>query len=139
MSFESGCLESGIRHRGAILRQTLALDKNNAWCYDQLAWLEATCTNAAIRNGGDAVARATKACDLTQWKNSRFIDTLAAAYGESGDFNRAIAFEEQALRTGTPDDLPRDEVEQRLYLYRQSKPFRESNKPDDSTARRLAL
>lgn len=90
-----------------------------------LAWTQATCANASVRDGKEAVAAATKACDLTRWKEWSWIDTLAAACAEADDFKRAIKFEEKALRTGHPTESERKEMQERLSLYQQSKPFRE--------------
>jgi len=67
-------------------------------------------------------------CELTEWKNWSFIDTLAAAYAEAGDFKRAIEFQQQALRTGNPTESEQKEMRERRSLYEQSKPFRD--KPD---------
>lgn len=61
------------------------------------AWLRATCPEASIRNGPLAVADATKACKLDQWILESYIDTLAAAYAETGDFASAIRYQEQAI------------------------------------------
>ncbi|MBW2174340.1 MAG: hypothetical protein JRF64_06815 [Deltaproteobacteria bacterium] len=36
-----------------------------------------------VRDGAKAVEEATKANELTNWKNARYIGTLAAAYAES--------------------------------------------------------
>jgi serine/threonine protein kinase/WD40 repeat protein/regulation of enolase protein 1 (concanavalin A-like superfamily) len=86
------------------------------------AWLLAAFPDDAQRNGKEAVDLAKKACDLTAWKNAGYIDTLAAAHAEAGDFDAAVKYEEQAL-TLAPEAL-RAEFSHRLALYSQSKPYR---------------
>jgi hypothetical protein len=51
----------------------------------QRAWLQATCPNPAFRNGQQAVKDAKAACSIFEWKDENMIDTLAAAYAETGD------------------------------------------------------
>jgi tetratricopeptide (TPR) repeat protein len=108
-----------------ILQQGIALDPKDGWSYNQLAWIKATSPDASVRNGSEAVAAANKACELTSWKNPRYIDTLAAAYAEAGDFKRAVEFQERALRTANRTNSERQPMRERLSLYRQSQPFRE--------------
>jgi tetratricopeptide (TPR) repeat protein len=110
------------------LQQAILFDSEDAWGYNQLAWMEATCSDSSVRNGQAAVTAATKACELTEWKNWQFIDTLAAAYAEAGDFKRAIQYQERALHTGHPTDSEQKAMRGRLSLYRESRPYRE--KPD---------
>src|SRR5262249_13404605 len=55
-----------------------------AWLgHHELARFLATCRVATFRDGKRAVAEATRACELTNWKNAARLDTLAAAYAES--------------------------------------------------------
>ena len=35
---------------------------------------------------------ATRACELSQWRDPEFIDTLAAAYAETGNFDEAVRY-----------------------------------------------
>ncbi len=107
------------------LRENILADPKDDWSYVHLAWIKATCPDASVRNGAEAVSAATKACELTGWKNGEWIDTLAAACAETGDFKRAIEFEEQALRTGNPQESKKQEMQERLSLYKQSRPFRD--------------
>lgn len=54
------------------------------------AWFYATCPNGSFRNGQQAVKDAKAACSIMVWKDENMIDTLAAAYAETGDFNSAV-------------------------------------------------
>jgi len=114
----------------AMLHQATLSDPKDDWSYNRLAWIQATCPDGSVRNGHDAAAAAGKACELTEWRNWRCIDTLAAAYAEAGDFKRAVEFQEQALRAGNPTEAEQKGIRERIALYRQSQPFREnSDKP----------
>ena len=108
-----------------VCHQAILLNSRDDWSYNQLAWIKATCSDALIRNGQEAVFAASQACELTKWKEWNPIDTLAAAYAESGDFKRAVAFEQQALHTGQPGESDRKAMDQRIVLFRQGRPFRE--------------
>jgi tetratricopeptide (TPR) repeat protein len=77
-----------------------------------------------VRDGAAAVTNAQKACELTEWKQSSSIRTLAAAYAETGDFDQAILYEKRALRIGPPTDAERKDAEARIALYKNSQPLR---------------
>jgi hypothetical protein len=93
------------------------------------AWILATCPDAGLRDGEGAVASATRACELSHWKNTEMLQTLAAAYAEAGDFDSAARWYETALAL-LAIRLPRTEMEQilakdtALALYRNGQPFR---------------
>jgi predicted ribosomally synthesized peptide with SipW-like signal peptide len=91
---------------------------------NDLAWLLATGPDG-VRNGKRAVEHATKACELTEWKEPNNLETLAAAYAEDGDFDKAIENQKKAL--SFPDYAERSkEARQRLELYSQKKPYRDA-------------
>ena len=88
------------------------------------AWLRATCPNALFRNGQQAVKDAKAACSIMIWKDEQMIDTLAAAYAETGDFNSAVQYASQALAVkGISADNTRL-FQQHLALFQQYKPIR---------------
>lgn len=68
--------------------------------FNQRAWLRATCPEAAFRNGQKAIADAKRACSITGNSNAGYLDTLAAAYAEAGDFDSAVKVEQQAIKAG---------------------------------------
>jgi tetratricopeptide (TPR) repeat protein len=91
---------------------------------NSLAWLRATCPEKATRNGKEAVQLAIKACELSNWTHWSYIDTLAAAYAEAGDFEQAVKYQKQALEmVRRPSDYSR--INQRLALYQEQKPYRQ--------------
>jgi Tfp pilus assembly protein PilF len=88
------------------------------------AWFRATCRNASFRNGQQAVKDAKAACSIMAWKDEQMIDTLAAAYAETGDFNSAIQYASQALAVKgiSPDSTKL--FQQHLAFFQQRKPIR---------------
>lgn len=88
-----------------------------------LAWIRATCPEAGFRDGKKAVELASKALKLSETSNGH--DTLAAAYAETGDFERAIAEQRQALEDMMLDKEERKKRKARLELYRAKKPYRD--------------
>ena len=91
---------------------------------NSLAWLRATCPQAEIRNGSEAVELALKGCDLSEWKDWRMIDTLAAAYAERGDFDQAIKYQNQVLQI-SKSSKDYAKIKQHLALYERHTPCRE--------------
>jgi Flp pilus assembly protein TadD len=75
-----------------------------------LSWALATCPDPAYRDGKMAVMLATKACDSTRRSNSAFLDTLAAAYAEAGDFDNAVHAEQSAIGVEEREPNPRSNV-----------------------------
>jgi Tfp pilus assembly protein PilF len=94
---------------------------------NNLAWLLASCPDAAFRNGPEAVRLATRACELTGYAKPLVIGTLAAAQAEAGDFPAAIATAERAATLATALRLQEVAARNRelIQLYRQRQPFHE--------------
>ena len=108
------------------LRQAILLDPKNCDAYNDLGWLCATCPVAGMRDGKKAVETATKACELTNWEQWKYVDTLAAAFAEAGNFKKAVECEKQAAGMNQINEDDRMAIQRRLLLYEQQKPDHET-------------
>jgi tetratricopeptide (TPR) repeat protein len=101
------------------------LDPKDPGAENSLAWLFATCPEAKFRDGKKAVEHATKACELSGWKKPYFLDSLAAAYAEAGEFPQAVKWQQKAV--DSPEAFSKDDLAEaklRLKLYEKGKPYR---------------
>jgi hypothetical protein len=89
---------------------------------NMLAWLKATCPVDAVRDGESAVELATRACELTGFAASAYLDTLAAAHAEVGDFEEACRWQKEAIRMAPAEE--KEDCRSRLQLYRAGRPMR---------------
>lgn len=107
----------------ALLDFNKAIEINplDAESYNNLAWLLSTAKAPGFRNGKRAVDLALKACELSDWRNAEYVDTLAAGYARAGDFDNAVKWQEKAL--GYPKVARPSEFQQRLNFYRERKPW----------------
>ena len=110
-------------------RAAVEADARNSKSCNSLAWILATTTTDSLRNGTDAVKYARQACKLTNWKQWQYLDTLAAAYAETEDFETAEKLQKQVL-TLVKNEIAESlsKVENRLTLYQEKRRFRESPK-----------
>jgi tetratricopeptide (TPR) repeat protein len=93
-----------------------------------LAWFQATCPEDSLRNGKEALEKSQQACELSHWQSAGAVDTLAAAYAETGDFDRAVKYQMQAINMSGTYGPARRKMEERLDLYREHQPYRKESK-----------
>lgn len=95
-----------------------------AEAHNTRAWILATSPDAEVRNGKEAIEAALTAVRLKDIGEIR--DTLAAAFAETGQFKRAIAEQQYAIRllreNGKADQIPA--YEKTLQSYRRNQPRR---------------
>jgi protein O-mannosyl-transferase len=92
---------------------------------NNLAWILATCSDPAYRDGKEAVQLAEQACALTANQEPMVVGTLAAAYAEAGRFAEAAAKAEAAaaLAEQVQDHTLAARNRQLLELYRTGQPY----------------
>ena len=101
-----------------------AANQDHVQGHNSLAWLLATQKDAGLRNGKRAVSHAQSAVQIEA--TAAHLDTLAAAYAETGQFDLAIATQQRAIDGLVPDNASvRRELRRRLQHYRQQRPWRE--------------
>lgn len=103
--------------------EAIRLDPSNPVAYNSRAVLRASCPDDKFRDGAQAVADATKACELTEWTDPEALDTLAAAHAESGSFDKALEYAQKAVDLADEESKP--DIQSRLDLYQHHKPFRQ--------------
>ncbi len=113
----------------AVYEELLRDDPENLGALNNLAWLLATCPEAKLRDGKRAVELAARACQLTLRLsgdlNSSYLDTLAAAHAEAGDFETAVEVQREAIGMLPPEDPNAKGFRDRLEGYTASKPYRD--------------
>jgi protein O-mannosyl-transferase len=118
---------------GAIARYRRALEIDPAQheVLNNLAWLLATCPDASLRDGPEAVRLALKACEVTRSRKTIMVGTLAAAYAEAGQYPEATEAAQKACELaaarGESSLLARNR--ELMELYRAGKPYHESGGP----------
>lgn len=99
------------------------LDPKFADAYVGIARILATCSDSRIRNGNQAIGFASKACELSGWKNPAHLFVLASAFAEDGQFAAAVKCQTDALELAPRNQKFR--YRQRLDLYKSGKAFHE--------------
>jgi tetratricopeptide (TPR) repeat protein len=76
----------------ADFEEAIRLDPASPYGYINLAWL------LARGDPTKAVEVATRACELSGWKDAGMIQILAAIHATSGDFDAAVQWQEKAVK-----------------------------------------
>jgi Flp pilus assembly protein TadD len=129
----AGVMLEGGQTREAVQRfeESLQVDPDSTEALNNLAWILAANCDPAVRQGARAVEYAERACQLTQFKQTTIVGTLAAAYAEAGRFEDAVATAGKAcaLAAQNGEQGLLEKNRQLLELYRVGKPYHEPAAP----------
>jgi len=111
---------------GEVFRDGRRFAPDDLQMANNLAWFLATCPDPAVRDGPAALRIARETCERD--RQAIFLDTLAAAQAECGQFKEAAKTAMEALRLAEQAREPEQAAKfrARLQLYEQSKPYRET-------------
>jgi len=124
----TACLQMRwIKEAVAHYQKALAIQPRNIGLLNRLAWELATTPEFSLRNGNRAVELARQADQLSGGENPAVLQTLAAAYAESGYFAEAIATAQHAVQLASvQNDFPlADALHTQIGLYQAGSPFRD--------------
>ena len=119
-------LQTTGNYAAALIEIDRALEAypDDAMLHNEKSWLLATCPDANVRDGETAIYHGTQACELTGWTASYYVDTLAAAYAEAGDFEKAVEYQQDAIDLD-PRIAAANDYYSRLELYKVGESYRE--------------
>jgi tetratricopeptide (TPR) repeat protein len=108
-------------------RKALKINHDYLQAHSNLAWLLASCPEASLRNGAEAVEHARRADQLCGGRQPIVFDTLAIAYAEAGRFPEALAAARKALDLATQQNRQAlaEALRARIALYEAGKPYRQ--------------
>lgn len=109
-------------------RRVLELRPGWKTVMNNLAWTLATSDDPELRDPADAVRLAEQLTRGIANPPHYALDTLAAAYAASGQYEKAVQMAEQAVRQATHENVDPEslnQVQDRLRLYQQHQPYRE--------------
>ena len=111
----------------SVLEEALRKFPSNQLVQNNLAWLLSTNKNFSLRDGQRSLVLALKASAATGSKDPRILDTLSAAYAETGDFVKALETAQAGLKLAEASGNKELAfgLKKEIALYYEGKPFRQ--------------
>ena len=124
---------TGLLRRGeaeiaiSYYREALKININSYEVQNNLAWVLSTHPDESIRNGKEAIRLITKAVNERPANAFSLLDTLAAAYAEDGQFEKATATAKRAVEIAKAEGQLAfaKRIEGRLQRYKARQPYRD--------------
>ncbi len=108
-------------------------DAERSGILNNLSWTLSTSLTDDVRDGKRALELGLEACELTEYKKPHILSTLAAAYAEVGQFDKAVEWSEKAVQIGRETNEPQlEQLEAELKSYRKKEPWREKTETKEN-------
>ena len=109
----------------AHFERAAKVDPSSVMAHAKIAWVRATCPQASLRDGGEAIRHAERANQLCEGRQVDVLDTLAAAYAEAGLFPQALQAAHQALALAAEQGSRgwAELLRMQIALYERGKPY----------------
>ena len=120
-------LEGQVQEAMTLYRAVLKIDVDHVSAQNNLAWLMATHPDTKFRDGQEALRLARQVVRQTGGDNPFFLDLLAAAQAECGQFEESVTTARQAksLALAANDVKLATEIENRMSVYKRKQAYRE--------------
>jgi TPR repeat protein len=107
------------------INKTIAINPNHVRALNSLAWIQSTAKNRKYRNGKEAISNAKQAVSLTNRKDAMILETLAAAYAEDDQYEKAVETIHEAISILEPTENMQfgDEFKKILNSYEKDKQY----------------
>jgi tetratricopeptide (TPR) repeat protein len=117
----------------AVAEDQKSSDLDYSGLLNNLSWVLSTSPKDDLRDGKKALDLALKACEATEYKAAHILSTLAAAYAETGDFEKAKEWSAKCIELATEEDNPQlEQLKEELESYKNNKPWREEQETEEN-------
>ncbi len=107
----------------ADLEAAMKISPNTYEAINDLAWLLSTANDPGVRSASRSLELATRACEISEYKQWNTLDTLAAAHAENNQFDKAAEWLATAIANAPGKEKPR--LQGHLELVVAKKPIRQ--------------
>jgi protein O-mannosyl-transferase len=116
-----------LREAAGHYQKALESEPESQLALNNLAWLLAAGPDDSLRDGARAVDLALKLNRVTHENNLLYVRTLAAAYAEAGQFEKAIETDQRAsgLAQVQGQNALAAQIQEEIDLYRRRRPLRD--------------
>lgn len=119
--WQKGDIDRSISHWQA----SVAIKPEQPLILNNLAWARSVYPGEDFHDPVEAVKLAEKACELTEYQDSEFLDTLSISYAAAGDFAKAVETVEKAATLSKKHEKDTKGILTRLELFKTGKIYSE--------------
>lgn len=113
---------------GKLYAKLIEIEPKDSGVLNNYSWLLSTCPDDNFRNADKALEYGLLAAEQTMYAAPHILSTLAAAYAEKGDFDKAREWSQKAVELGEIEKHESlDSLKKELESYKENKPWRETS------------